>query len=196
MIEGFVLAGGKSRRFGEDKLLYFLGGKRLVEHTLDALRAVCERVCIVAKSAEKFSFLKDVEVLQDVLEKQFALSGVHTALKNLKGERALVVAGDMPLLKEKLLKELIKSSEAPLTLFRTKGKLQPLLAVYYKELLPRLEDYMKKGGERLVDFVEGTLRKEISEEKAKECDPELLSFTNVNTKEDAELVLSRGLIPE
>jgi len=32
-----VLAGGKSRRFGEDKLLFEINGKPLILHTIDRL---------------------------------------------------------------------------------------------------------------------------------------------------------------
>ncbi|MEN3027977.1 MAG: molybdenum cofactor guanylyltransferase [Aquificaceae bacterium] len=113
MIEGFILAGGQSRRFGQDKLLYFLGKKRLVEHTLDSLRGVCGKIYLVAKDREKFNFLQDVELLKDKIEKQFALSGLYTALTNLKGEKGLVVAGDMPLLRESLLRRLLAECPTP-----------------------------------------------------------------------------------
>ena len=36
-ILGVVLAGGKSKRFGEDKSEVKLGGKTLLEHTLDKI---------------------------------------------------------------------------------------------------------------------------------------------------------------
>ncbi|MCS7171086.1 MAG: molybdenum cofactor guanylyltransferase [Aquificaceae bacterium] len=188
-MEGFILAGGRSRRFGEDKLLYTIGHKRLIECTVDALRGLCHRICLVTKDVKKFSFLEGVELIEDFLEKQCALSGIHTALRNLKNTKGLIVAGDMPLIRKNLLETLIQKAEPPLTLFRIGGKLQPLLAVYYKELLPYVEAYITSGGERLVDFVEKAVHKELDEKDASESDPELLSFLNVNTKEDAEFIL-------
>ncbi|MCX8076698.1 MAG: molybdenum cofactor guanylyltransferase [Aquificaceae bacterium] len=189
MIEGFVLAGGQSRRFGEDKLLYVLGKKRLIEYPVDVLKSFCHRVCVVAKDMEKFAFLDNVELLQDILDKQSALSGLYTAIKNAKGERCLVVAGDMPFLEKNLLKRLVESSEKKLTLFRMGGRLQPMPGVYYKDLLTELEEYLKVSDERFVNFVESMRGKELTEELAREVDPELLSFFNVNTKEDVEFIL-------
>ncbi|MEJ7555551.1 MAG: molybdenum cofactor guanylyltransferase MobA [Aquificaceae bacterium] len=189
MIECFVLAGGLSRRFGEDKLLYQIGGKRVIEYTLEALRGVCGRLCLVVKDKEKFSFLKEVEVVKDVIEKQFALAGLYTALENLKGDKALIVAGDMPLIKKEVVSLLLRRANPPITLFNINGKLYPLFAVYYKQVLPELKLYIKAGGEKVLDFVKRFPYKEIAEGEVLEYDPTLLSFLNMNTRTDANNII-------
>lgn len=189
MIECFVLAGGLSRRFGEDKLLYPIGEKRVIEHTIYAIRDFCERLCVVVKEKEKFSFLKDVEIIKDELEKQLALAGVYTALKSLKGERAIIVAGDMPMIKKEVVQLLLEKAEPPITIFKIKGRLYPLFAVYYKQVLPELEAYLKSGSERVIDFIHRLPYKELKESDVISKDPELLSFLNMNTKADAEHIL-------
>lgn len=188
-VECFVLAGGSSRRFGEDKLLYTLGGETVIEHTLKPLKVLCKRLCLVAKDTGKFSFLKGVELLKDSIEKQYALAGLYTALENMKGERALILAGDMPLVKEQVVRLLLHKAEAPLTLFRIGGKLYPLFAVYYRQVLPELRVYLQTGGERLVEFVSRLPFKELSEKDVLEYDPQLLSFINMNTRAEAELII-------
>ncbi|MEJ5338885.1 MAG: molybdenum cofactor guanylyltransferase MobA [Aquificaceae bacterium] len=189
MTECFVLAGGLSKRFGEDKLLYQIGGKKVIEYTVDALRGFCERLCLVTKDREKFSFLKDVEILEDKIAKQLALAGVYTALENLRGDRALILAGDMPMIKREVVQLLLERAEPPITLFRIGGKLYPLFAVYYRQVLPELRVYLNSGGEKVVDFVERFTRKELTEREVIGLDPELLSFLNMNTKTDAEYIL-------
>ncbi len=189
MIECFVLAGGLSRRFGEDKLLYQIGGKRVIEYTLEALRGVCGRLCLVVKDKEKFSFLKEVEVVKDVIEKQFALAGLYTALENLKGDKALIVAGDMPLIRKEVVRLLLRRAKPPITLFNINGKLYPLFAVYYKQVLPELKLYIKAGGEKVLDFVKRFPYKEIAEGEVLEYDHTLLSFLNMNTRTDANNII-------
>ena len=189
MIECFVLAGGLSRRFGEDKLLYQIGGKRVIEYTLEALRGVCGRLCLVVKDKEKFSFLKEVEVVKDVIEKQFALAGLYTALENLKGDKALIVAGDMPLIKKEVVSLLLRRANPSITLFNINGKLYTLFAVYYKQVLPELKLYIKAGGEKVLDFVKRFPYKEIAEGEVLEYDPTLLSFLNMNTRTDANNII-------
>lgn len=191
MTQGFVLAGGQSRRFGEDKLLYPLGGKRLIEYAVKALSDLCDKIYIVTKNPEKFSFLQGVDFLQDLLDKQSALSGLYTALKHLGKGRGLVVAGDMPMLQKSLLCKLLENSAPPLTLFRIGGRLQPMPGVYYSEILMQVEAYMASGGEKLTDLVESLPRKEIEEETAREWDHHLLSFININTKQDLKDILEK-----
>ncbi|MCX8060367.1 MAG: molybdenum cofactor guanylyltransferase, partial [Aquificaceae bacterium] len=146
MTQGFVLAGGQSRRFGEDKLLYLWGGKRLIEYPIGALKDLCDRVYVVTKEPEKFFFLQGVDFLCDLLDRQFALSGLYTVLRHLGGGRGLVVAGDMPMLQKSLLLGLLENSRPPLTLFRISGRLQPMQGVYYPHILPQVEAYMAGGG--------------------------------------------------
>ena len=46
-ILGVVLAGGKSKRFGEDKSKVKLNGKILLEHTLDKIKSKFDEIIIV-----------------------------------------------------------------------------------------------------------------------------------------------------
>ena len=48
-ILGVVLAGGKSQRFGQDKVEANLGNKTLIEHTLDKIKFKFEDVIIVSQ---------------------------------------------------------------------------------------------------------------------------------------------------
>jgi molybdopterin-guanine dinucleotide biosynthesis protein A len=68
MIECYILAGGQSRRFGEDKTLFPLKGKPCIQWVVEQAQRVCDRVFIVAKEPQKYSFLKGVELLKDILQ--------------------------------------------------------------------------------------------------------------------------------
>ena len=47
-ILGVILAGGKSKRFGEDKSEIKLGGKTLLKHTLDKINPKFNKLIIVS----------------------------------------------------------------------------------------------------------------------------------------------------
>ncbi|MCD2325368.1 molybdenum cofactor guanylyltransferase [Sphingomonas sp. IC-56] len=49
---GVVLAGGKSSRFGSDKALAMLGGRRLMDHALDNLRRHTDEVAVAGRTLD------------------------------------------------------------------------------------------------------------------------------------------------
>ncbi len=189
-MECFILAGGQSRRFGEDKILYRIGPKRTVEYVIDTARKVCERVALVVKERERFRDL-GVEVFEDILPDRTPLSGILTALKVADGPDVMILGGDMPLIREEVLRVLIEEYKEPVTLFQTNGRIQTLVGIYSKGLAGILVDYMKTGGRSIVGFLNSLSYKVIPEERVREVDPDLVSFTNLNTKEDLEKVLER-----
>ncbi|MDQ7082134.1 MAG: molybdenum cofactor guanylyltransferase [Aquificota bacterium] len=128
-MECFILAGGQSRRFGEDKILFRIGSRRTVEYVIETARKVCDRVALVVKERERFRDI-GVEVLEDLLPDRTPLAGILTALKSAEGSRALILGGDMPLIKEEVLRLLMEEFRQPVTLFRTNRKLQTLVGVY------------------------------------------------------------------
>jgi molybdenum cofactor guanylyltransferase len=90
-----VLVGGRSRRFGRDKLQETVAGRRLVEHPIAALREVFgPRVAIVGDCDLPVRAAGDVWV-PDEHPGIGPMGGIATALRRL--DRAvLVLAGDMP----------------------------------------------------------------------------------------------------
>ena len=100
-IEGFILAGGASRRMGENKAALQLNGRSFVAHIAVALRAVTRRISIVGalppEDAGKLPFVPDLYVNWG------ALGGLHAALAACRSEWAVVVACDLPLVSGSLL---------------------------------------------------------------------------------------------
>lgn len=97
---GVVLAGGRSRRMGgSDKAWEMVAGKPMIEHVVDALKPVVDRVLIVANhQVSRHARLAD-EVLSDLPEAGHGpLAGVVTALSHLVAHDVLITACDLPAL--------------------------------------------------------------------------------------------------
>ncbi|MDQ7081749.1 MAG: hypothetical protein Q9N34_01200 [Aquificota bacterium] len=101
----------------------------------------------------------------------------------------LLLSGDAPLLKPEVLKLLIRNYRSPITLFSIEGKLYPLIAIYSKDLLTEVKEYIDSGGRSMMGFLERVGYRMITEEEVLPLDPQLSSFLNLNTKDD----LSRAL---
>ena len=80
-ILGVVLAGGKSKRFGEDKSEIKLGSKTLLEHTLDKIKSKFNKIIIVSNN----EIVKDYITIKDCIEGQLGpLVGALSAMKWIK----------------------------------------------------------------------------------------------------------------
>ncbi|BAA30077.1 molybdenum cofactor guanylyltransferase MobA [Pyrococcus horikoshii] len=185
-----VLAGGKSRRFGEDKLLFEINGKPLILHTIDRLEKcnLIKRVVIVASSHnEKVMREFGYEVIVDELEIG-PISGLYSALS--LGE-VLVVGGDMPSLIPEfidyIIKEFNNSRKIACVPRWSNGYLEPLHAAYSREFREILGERIRKGKYKLGDAIREIPNVcYISIEKLPVEWRE--SFFNVNRKEDLHII--------
>jgi molybdopterin-guanine dinucleotide biosynthesis protein A len=112
-VTGVVLAGGRSARFGRDKLREPYRGAPLVHHAILALSAVCGEVLVVAPPGERPDLPGGVPLLlqHDVAEGEGPLAAVSNALANVRTPLALVVGGDMPELAGPVLLEMLRVAE-------------------------------------------------------------------------------------
>jgi len=106
---GIVLAGGRSTRFGSDKLGAALDGVPLVRRAVDALAAVTDGVIVVLPpGVERDDIPADVTVAHDLQEGEGPLAGLHTGLlAAVRTDQVLVAGGDMPELQPSVLRLLL-----------------------------------------------------------------------------------------
>ncbi len=105
-----VIAGGKSRRMGQDKAHLLVDGLPLLARTVFAAQTVAARVLIVGRSPE--AGFSGVEFLDDAAPGLGPLGGIATALWHAKGAAAavLALACDMPRLTPETLQWLLDAA--------------------------------------------------------------------------------------
>ncbi|BDF66300.1 putative molybdenum cofactor guanylyltransferase [Oscillospiraceae bacterium] len=151
-----LLAGGKSSRFGRDKTQLELAGRRLVPAIVDACRPFCGELFVVSNAQGKFG-LPGVTELRDIYPDTGPLGGIHAGLTASQSEKNLVVACDMPFFSPELAQRLLEESGGHLACVpRVGDKLQPLLAVYDRALLPRAEELLRAGRRPVRGLYEDT----------------------------------------
>ena len=106
---GIVLAGGRSTRFGSDKLAASLDGVPLVRRAVDALAAVTDGVIVVLPpGVERADLPAGVTVTHDMQEGEGPLAGLHTGLlAAVRTDQVVVAGGDMPELQPSVLRLLL-----------------------------------------------------------------------------------------
>lgn len=106
---GIILAGGRSSRFGEDKGLYELHGKKLIEYAIDTLKPLCQEIIISTNNPEAYSFT-GLKTLIDIHQGCGPLGGIHAGLTYSATDANVFISCDMPWLPTELLKKLIDNS--------------------------------------------------------------------------------------
>jgi molybdopterin-guanine dinucleotide biosynthesis protein A len=111
---GIVLAGGRSSRFGRDKLAEPYRGAPLFHHAVRRLGEVCAEVVVVlAPDAPEPDVPADVPVrfARDGVPARGPLAGTLAGLMSVRTRLALVAGGDMPHLDAGVLREMVRVAE-------------------------------------------------------------------------------------
>ena len=108
-VGAIVLAGGRSSRFGRDKLSEPIDGRVLLDHAIAAVQAVATDVVVVTSPGAEPAVPDGVRIAHDPAAFEGPLVGVAAGLAALDPgvQRVMVVAGDMPTLVPAVLERLL-----------------------------------------------------------------------------------------
>lgn len=112
-----MLAGGRSTRFGNDKLMASYRGMPLLHHAILRVREVCTEVVVVLAPEAPEPAIPvgaNVRFVHDAREGEGPLAGLLAGLEAASAELAIVAGGDMPDLSTAVLLEMLRvAGEAP-----------------------------------------------------------------------------------
>ncbi len=180
-VSGIILAGGASRRMGQDKAFLDFGGRPLISVVAGRLRAVADEVLVVADNGQRYAPFADRWVA-DIFAGVGTLGGIHAGLQAARHNRALVVGCDMPFLNPALLAWFAEAVEGyDLAVLRHGEWLEPLHAVYCKSCLPAIKVVVQAGERCAFSFYDQVHTHYVTPSDIAHLDPDLSSFCNVNT---------------
>jgi len=186
--EGLLLLGGRSTRFGSNKMRVSLEGDALYHAAYRALAALCKRVHLsVADADSRLPSPPDVagcswDAIPDPVTGQGPLGGILAA----SCERdLLVLAGDLPAVRYDDLRRILASSESSdaglvLARARTSGRGQPLCGLWRASLRPELQAYVDGGGRSVFGFLDRATVQWVDVDDA--------HLVNINRPEDLDLL--------
>ena len=189
-ILGVVLAGGQSKRFGQDKSQVQLGGKILIDYILLEILDQFNEILIISNNDIKFLNSKKITKIEDYKKDLGPLGGVLTAIKWIKKNNRdykwiSTFPSDTPFFKKKYLSNFIKNiddKKSKLFFIKSNDKRHNIFGLWSTELLDRLEDDVTNKGERKVEIWANKVGVKTINMEFKNNDP----FFNINTKEDLE----------
>src|SRR5664279_5813628 len=189
-----VLAGGASRRMGTNKSLVELDGKPLIQHVLACVRHLNAPVLLVTNRPDQYSRFQ-VAMVSDTVPGKGSMGGIYSALMNSTTRFTLCVACDMPFLNIDLLNYLLSlrtGFDAVVPMID--GQPQGLHAVYHRRCAGPIRELIDRNELRISGLFDHLRIRLVGEAAIRIIDPELRSFTNLNTPE--ELARARREVSE
>jgi molybdopterin-guanine dinucleotide biosynthesis protein A len=188
-----ILAGGFSRRLGQDKGLIDLVGKPLVLHVVDRVsKVVKETVVVVGSRVQKKKFESllghKANVVVDKHEAQGPLVGALTGFESAKSEYSLLLSCDTPFISSQIAKFLLDTciNKGAVVPRWPSGYIEPLQAAYHtKPALTAAKKALEQGKLDLRSMISRLNEvRYVSTVVLGQMDPKLLTFFNINTPKD------------
>lgn len=159
-VAGIVLAGGRSSRYGSDKLIADLEGRPLLHHAIAAVAAVAGPLAVVVAPGAEPPLPVDlagrIRVVHDPEPFGGPLVGLVAALSVTTTPVALVAAGDMPRMAPAVLDRLVVAvgPARHAVVLEVPGRVQPLpMALDAMAALATARAVLDRGGRSLRELL-------------------------------------------
>jgi len=188
-----VLAGGRSRRFGRDKLAEEYEGRPLLHHPVSRLLEVCDRVVVVLApdaSEPPMPIGTSVRFARDAIEDEGPLRGLSAGMEVANAEWVVLAGGDMPDLQPVVLREMFRAGRETGTvavMLADRGEERPLPCVLRTAPAAEAVDALLEAGRRsLRDLLAAVTSVVIDEPTWTALDPERRTLIDVDEPPDLD----------
>jgi molybdopterin-guanine dinucleotide biosynthesis protein A len=214
MRSAVILAGGNSRRLGAEKSLLDFEERPLICWTTEKLGQVADEIVVVARDEAHARRLEEIMAgsapepkiepkiifTWDSVAGYGPVAGLCAGMRRAHGTFAFATGCDLPFLNPQVIERLFELAdekegyEAAVPV-QPNGFFEPLHSVYNREkMLLACEQAIKKTERRIHAPLQKLVVNCISVDLLLPLDPDLLTFFNLNTREDLER--ARALWPD
>jgi molybdopterin-guanine dinucleotide biosynthesis protein A len=215
MRSAVILAGGRARRLGEEKALLEFEKRPLLCWTAEKLSLIVDEIVIVARDRAHAVRLEEIisnsSILSDfALQPQSELrftprvaftwdrvagfgpvAGLLAGMKTACGDLAFATGCDLPFLNIQVIKKLFELADEEgydaTVPVQPNGLFEPLHCVYLREkMLSACERALERSERRVRAPLQELRLRQVPVDLLRPLDQDLLSFFNLNTREDLE----------
>jgi molybdopterin-guanine dinucleotide biosynthesis protein A len=176
---------------GTPKCMLPFEGQPLIQHIVRKLQPLFAEIVVVASPGQALPSMP-VTVVHDTVAYQGPVGGIYYGLGAATSEWAFVTSCDSAFLNIALISYLVSQRvDFDVVVPRWDNRLQPLLAMYRKTVVPLLEKQLAGGELRPVHLFDKVSTRYVEEHEIRRLDPEGQSFFNMNRPEDYAEALTR-----
>jgi molybdenum cofactor guanylyltransferase len=191
VVSAIVLAGGRSRRFGSDKLAARVGAGTLLDRSVAVVASIAADVVVVVAPRDDRVLAPISGALRIVADPEAhggPLVGLLTGLEAVDQPLVVVVGGDMPALRPDVLRLLVRTLASDPTIgavvLRSRGALVPLPAAVRTGAATDWTRRLVGDGERRLRSLFERLPTRILEEEWRPMDPDGETLRDVDRPGD------------
>jgi molybdenum cofactor guanylyltransferase len=178
-----IMAGGDSRRMGQDKAKLLLGERTLLKNVAATLQPLFSEVIVSVRSSRPEIDLP--QICDDPAHKG-PLAGLAAALERASTPWIFAVACDMPFITPTVIEYLaLQRAEFQAVVPVVGGYPQPLAAFYAVSCLDAVRQILNGNGKHsMLAPLERLQVRFVGEQQMQSVDPQLLSFFDLDTPQD------------
>jgi molybdopterin-guanine dinucleotide biosynthesis protein A len=183
-----ILAGGRSSRFGRDKLAEPIEGRPLLDHAIEAVRPVARRILVVVAPGAAPPVPADVGMVHDPAPFEGPLAGLLAGLGAATDPVVLAIGGDTPGLVVAVIESMrraLDSAAVDAVVLEDAGRARPLPIVLLREPGVGAAATLYARGERRLRALTEVLDTHVVPEAVwRSIDPDGVSLRDIDTPAD------------
>jgi len=187
-VTGLVLAGGRSTRFGRDKLAERIDGRTLLDSAIEGVTPDSTEILVVAAPDAVPDLPAGARLVHDPVAFEGPLAGVAAGLRAARESIVLVVGGDMPTLVGAVIDSMLAAVDVPgvqAVVLEHDGRARPLPIVLHRDPALAAADALLTDGERRLRALMETLETTVIPEGTwRALDPYGMTVHDIDTPAD------------
>jgi molybdopterin-guanine dinucleotide biosynthesis protein A len=187
-VTGIVLAGGRSSRFGRDKLAERIDGRTLLDSAIEGVTPASTEILVVATPDAAPALPAEARLIHDPVAFEGPLAGVAAGLKAAGESIVLVVGGDMPTLVGAVIDSMLAALDVPgveAAVLEHEGRARPLPIALRRDPALAAADALLANGQRRLRALTETLETAVIPEATwRALDPYGMTVRDVDTPAD------------
>ncbi|MDY6933704.1 MAG: molybdenum cofactor guanylyltransferase [Spirochaetota bacterium] len=142
----YILSGGKSSRFGEDKAKVIYNNNPLIVHIAHSVETIAKKITVVADKADKYDYL-GLRTIEDEIKDLGPISGLHRAISDMEEEGWLFLTScDLLGIRDEWLNMLISAPRGEYQIVAFRGEFwETLFTLYHISVFNAVNDVISKG---------------------------------------------------
>ena len=184
------MAGGRSSRFGSPKSRALLGGKTLLEISVNTARSFAAGVMVITQMELKMKKGTRVTVRRDLHPGQGPLGGIETALFHSRFDYTAILPCDMPRLRASVYRRLAEEAVPGRPAAARSGNgVEPLVSIWPRSALPAVQEELETGRASPAAVFYKLGGREVN---MRDMEKNLDSFLFININRPADLAVLEG----